>query len=99
MTRRIELARASSILTAVLGGTRGAQAGKPNPEAANGQHVQLIAQLRDDMNKLVIKPGAGEKQRARFENIEVELAEARAAWRKVGIISPPRMLKMQGAVQ
>ena len=96
MMRRIGLTIVSILMTASFG-TLSAQEGNPNPEA-NGQRVQLIAKLRDHLSSVVLNPGVSEKQRAKLDSIKGKLAEAEAALRKGGIISPLRMLKMRGAI-
>ncbi len=94
--RRIGLTIVSILMTASFG-TLSAQEGNSNPEA-NGQRVQLIAKLRDHLSTVVLNPGVSEKQRAKLDSIKGKLAEAEAALRKGGIISPLRMLKMRGAI-
>ncbi|HNY39283.1 MAG TPA: hypothetical protein PKJ41_02770 [Bryobacteraceae bacterium] len=96
MARSIGLAITSILISAAFG-TLDGQQGSPNPEV-KGQRVQLIAKLRDDLNRVAFNPGVGEKQLAKFESIKGKLAEAEAALRKGGIISPLRMLKMRGAI-
>lgn len=99
MTGKFGLALAGILMTVSLA-PLWAQEDHAKPDTKN-RRPELVAKLRSDLNRATLNPDTGEKQRAKLEKINEKLAEAEAALRKGGVISPLRMLrmlKMRGAI-
>lgn len=96
MTGKIGLALAGILMTVSLA-PLWAQEDHAKPDTKK-RRTELVAKLRSDLNRATLNPDTGEKQRAKLEKINEKLAEAEAALRKGGVISPLRMLEMRGAI-
>lgn len=62
------------------------------------KRAELVARLRADMAKAAARANLDAKQRVKLEKAQEKLAEAEAALRKGGMLSPFKMLKMKGAL-
>lgn len=97
MTGKIGLALAG-ILVTVSFAPLWAREDHTKPEAKH-RCAELVSKLRSDLSRATLNPDTGEKQRAKLEKINEKLAEAEAALRKGGVISPLRMLKVRGSIE
>lgn len=63
------------------------------------KRADLVAKLRTDLAKAATEANLDEKQKNKLEKAQEKLAEAEAALRKGGMLSPFKMLKMKGALE
>ncbi|MCC6142299.1 MAG: hypothetical protein IT368_00695 [Candidatus Hydrogenedentes bacterium] len=62
------------------------------------KRAELVAKLRTDLAKAAVEANLDEKQKDKLVKAQEKLAEAEAALRKGGMLSPFKMLKMKGAL-